>query len=447
MDISTITVKQGRRAIDSAKVRELANSMSEIGLINPITVTQDRVLITGAHRLEAAKLLGWTDIQATVSQLGGLRAELAEIDENLMRNELHYIDRGQAFKRRDELLTEAGMRRKDGRHPNYAESAQLKTTQDIADDLGVSRRVLLEEKQIATNILPEVQDAIKAADLPKRDALKIARLDHVEQMKVADKISDGAKTYKEARVLVRKESNKELSASSIGLELPKTVTLYEGDVFERINDIADASIDLLNTDPPYMVLDHDWDSFESLDDFMDFTERWIKAVMPKVKPTGRAYISFSALYQYEFYEVLKRNNFFGMNFGQTIVWHSKNNNKPFNRHIYRSAYDPIFYLYGKDAPDLNFTADTFGEMQNNVWTIALPQSNFNEGKLHPTQKPLELYRNIIMTGSKVGDTVLDCFAGSGTTAVVCNELGRNSILIERSQEYIGFIKGRINGQG
>ena len=446
MEINSITVKQGRRAIDSAKVRELANSMREIGLINPITVTQDRVLITGAHRLEAAKLLGWTEIEATVSELEGFKAELAEIDENLMRNELHYIDRGQAFKRRDELLTEAGMRRKDGRYPNPEMVSQL-TTQDIAAQVGVTARTVQQEKQIATNILPEVQDAIKAADLPKTDALKIARLDHDEQIKVAEKISEGAKTYKEARVLVRKDGNKELSESSIGLELPKTVTLYEGDIFEQITNIADASVDLLNTDPPYMVLDHDWDTFDSLDDFIGFTEKWLKAVMPKIKSTGRAYISFSALYQYEFYDVLKRNNFFGMNFGQTIVWHSKNNNKPFNRHIYRSAYDPIFYLYGKDAPDLNFTADTFGEMQNNVWTIALPQSNFHEGKLHPTQKPLELYRNIVMTGSKEGDTVLDCFAGSGTTAVVCNELGRKSILIERNQEYIGFIKGRINEQG
>ena len=448
MDINTITVKQGRRAVDDAKVRELAQSMSEIGLINPITVTRDRVLITGAHRLEAAKLLGWTDIKATVSELDGLRAELAEIDENLMRNELHYIDRGNSIKRRCEILELLGLKATGGRPTkNQSESDEFLTNKEIAGKMGVSETQFKIERQIATNILPEVQDAIKAADLPKTDALKIARLDHDEQIKVAEKISDGAKTYKEARVLVRKDGNKELSESSIGLELPKTVTLYEGDIFEQITNIADASVDLLNTDPPYMVLDHDWDTFDSLDDFIGFTEKWLKAVMPKIKSTGRAYISFSALYQYEFYDVLKRNNFFGMNFGQTIVWHSKNNNKPFNRHIYRSAYDPIFYLYGKDAPDLNFTADTFGEMQNNVWTIALPQSNFHEGKLHPTQKPLELYRNIVMTGSKEGDTVLDCFAGSGTTAVVCNELGRKSILIERNQEYIGFIKGRINEQG
>jgi ParB family chromosome partitioning protein len=444
MEINSITVKQGRRAIDSAKVRELANSMSEIGLINPITVTQDRVLITGAHRLEAAKLLGWTDIQATEVELDELLEGLHEIDENLIRNEMGFIDRGNAYKRRNDLLTTYGMKREVGRYSNSPDYGQLKTTQEIAKEMGVSKSKMLEEIQIATNILPEVQDAIKAADLPKTDALKIARLEPHEQIKIANQITNGAKTYKEARVQERKDANRDMSASSMGKELPSNITLYEGDVFEQIGNIKDSSVDLLNTDPPYMVLDHDWDTFKSLDDFMSFTERWLLAVMPKIKSTGRAYISFSGLYQYEFYDVLRHNNFFGMNYGQTIIWHAKNNNKPFNRHIYRSAYDPIFYLYGKDAPDLNFTADTFGEMQNNVWTIALPQSNFNEGKLHPTQKPLELYRNIVMTGSKEGDTVLDCFAGSGTTGVICNELKRDCILIERNPEYIGFIKGRVN---
>ncbi len=205
MEINSITVKAGRRTIDSAKVRELANSMNEIGLINPITVTQDRVLITGAHRLEAAKLLGWTEIQATVSQLDGLRAELAEIDENLMRNELHYIDRGNALKRRDELLTEEGLRATVGRPVNSADSAPLITTSDIADEMGVSKRALYVEKQIASNILPEVQETIKEVDLPKRDALKIARMEPEQQVKVAEKLNEGAKSFNDAQRLIRRE--------------------------------------------------------------------------------------------------------------------------------------------------------------------------------------------------------------------------------------------------
>ena len=122
----------------------------------------------------------------------------------------------------------------------------------------------------------------------------------------------------------------------------------------------------------------------------------------------------------------------------------RNNNKHSNRKLYRYSYEPIFYLYGKDAEPLNFTPDTYGEVQNTVWTIATPQSNFNEGKLHPAQKPIELLERIIKTGSKIGDKVLDPFAGSGTTGIVCEKLGRDYILIEKENKYIEIIKGRLN---
>ena len=205
MDINLITVKQGRRVVDDAKVRELAQSMSEIGLINPITVTQGKVLITGAHRLEAAKLLGWTDIQATEVELDELLEQLHEIDENLKRNELHYIDRGNAIKRRDELLTRFGMRAKRGRQNKTPESGDLKMTPEIAKEMGMSETQLYAEKQIATNVLPEVQQAIKDADLPKTDAIKIARLEPEEQLRVADRLNEGAKSYIDAKRLNRRE--------------------------------------------------------------------------------------------------------------------------------------------------------------------------------------------------------------------------------------------------
>lgn len=82
----------------------------------------------------------------------------------------------QAIKRRDELLTEAGLRAKGGRPENSPESGQLVTTAELAKDIGMSRTQLYAEKQIANNTSYEVQQAIKSADLPKNEALKIARL-------------------------------------------------------------------------------------------------------------------------------------------------------------------------------------------------------------------------------------------------------------------------------
>ena len=75
LPISEIKTRPGRREARVEDVREIANSISEIGLLNPITVDDNYTLIAGLHRLEAAKLLGWAEIECTVSGLRGLQAE------------------------------------------------------------------------------------------------------------------------------------------------------------------------------------------------------------------------------------------------------------------------------------------------------------------------------------------------------------------------------------
>lgn len=60
--ISEININPGRREATAESIEKLARSISEIGLLNPITIDQEHTLIAGLHRLEAAKLLGWTEI-------------------------------------------------------------------------------------------------------------------------------------------------------------------------------------------------------------------------------------------------------------------------------------------------------------------------------------------------------------------------------------------------
>lgn len=64
-------------------------------------------------------------------------------------------------------------------------------------------------------------------------------------------------------------------------------------------------------------------------------------------------------------------------------------------------------------------------------------------KSHPTQKPLKLIQQILLTASKKGDLVLDPFIGSGTTAVVAKALGRNWIGIEKEKKYVEIANNRI----
>ncbi len=91
-------------------VAELPKSISEIGLLNPITVLYKPSnndyhyeLIAGRHRLEFHKLLGRTEIEANIlppHKFNELHTELAEIDENLIRAELYYVDKGDLLYRR-----------------------------------------------------------------------------------------------------------------------------------------------------------------------------------------------------------------------------------------------------------------------------------------------------------------------------------------------------------
>ena len=99
--LDQIIVPRGRRKPDN--VEGLAESIREIGLLNPITVTKSLRLVAGGNRLAAYRFLGRPEIEAKVIDLDDLDAELAEIDENLMRNELTVLERGEQFLRRKQI--------------------------------------------------------------------------------------------------------------------------------------------------------------------------------------------------------------------------------------------------------------------------------------------------------------------------------------------------------
>lgn len=210
--VSEISTSDGRRKIDPNKVSELAQSIKNVGLINPITITADRQLVAGAHRLEAYRSLGKSEIPCVVFNGTDLQKELAEIDENLVRLELDPISIGELAIRRDEVLDALGQRAKVGDNQytktGGAESAvPPRVTADIASEVGLSPRVLLENKQLARDLTPKAKEAIRQTETPKRDALKLARMQPEEQDKLAEKLSSGeAKSLVDARRLVVKEN-------------------------------------------------------------------------------------------------------------------------------------------------------------------------------------------------------------------------------------------------
>ena len=201
--INDVVISSRKRKLNEDKVKELAESMNLLGQLEPITITKDNVLLAGWHRLEAAKLLGWDEIKAEVFEGNEIECELAEIDENLMRNDLTILEQGEHLARRQELIG-----RNVGRYAksNGSTVLPLKTTAEIAKDIGLSETSAQRRMQAARNIVPEVKEAIRNTEIANSTTqlLQLARLAPAEQIEVARNITDGVSSIADAVRQVKK---------------------------------------------------------------------------------------------------------------------------------------------------------------------------------------------------------------------------------------------------
>lgn len=212
--ISEIIVDEGRRPIDEKSVSQLMDSIRTIGLLNPITTTKDGHLIAGGHRLEAAKRLGWKEIECNVMEIFGLQAELAEIDENLVRHNLNHVEEGEQLLRRKEIYealypkTKAGaaqgegMKRSANRDLADLKSARLPKTfaEDTAEKMGITAHQVRRKIQIAQHLTPDTKKIVKENGISEISSLKLARINEPEKQKeVAERLArHEIKTVEEA---------------------------------------------------------------------------------------------------------------------------------------------------------------------------------------------------------------------------------------------------------
>lgn len=258
--VDKIQINKERREVDESKVEELAGSIKTIGLINPIIVKDlgdSYRLIAGMHRLESYKLLRLEEIEATVIDSSDEKLELIEIDENLIRNEIHFIDRGNYLNRREEILQRLGLRANRG-HNQYtkngtADSAVPLTTKDMAKEIGISQRKLYEEKQIAKDLIEEAKIVAKDKELTKEEVKRISKEEPDIQRKIIDKLVNGqAKNHREATLKIKRD-----------------------EVMEKIENkvMTNNSIDLYNTKNKYRIIyaDPPWSYGNNMPEY--FTEQ------------------------------------------------------------------------------------------------------------------------------------------------------------------------------
>ncbi len=212
--ISEVIIPDARkRELNEVRVHSLADSIEELGLLNPISVTPQRVLVAGWHRLEACRSLGWETIPANQINVDDLHRELAEIDENLVRYELSTLDRSEQLQRRMEIYEALHPETRQGTAGGKAggrgriASAESATAipafaDDTAAKTGRSARVIREEVQISEGLDEGTKRIVRGTPLADRktELLELARETEPEkQREMAQKVVSGeAKSVHEA---------------------------------------------------------------------------------------------------------------------------------------------------------------------------------------------------------------------------------------------------------
>ena len=221
ISITDIAIPARKRPLNVAYVAQLAESIRQVGMLHPITVTPAHVLISGRHRIEAIRHLGKPMITAEVTALDTLNVELAEIDENLIRNELTVLERGEHLQRCKVIYEalhpdtrNANIRGGPGRgHKMDADTAPvLSFAAQAATVMGSSKRAVQVDLQIAEKVADDVKDAIRATPLAdeKTELLALSRLPPEQQRVTVHSIMAGeSKNVKQAVYTQRRDAQVE----------------------------------------------------------------------------------------------------------------------------------------------------------------------------------------------------------------------------------------------
>lgn len=307
---------------------------------------------------------------------------------------------------------------------------------------------------------------------------------------------------KAKKLKILKKNNNAITDSDV-LYVSELIKLIKGDSLSKLDSIADKSIQLICIDPPYNIGKDTWDT---IDNYNDFMIEIIKKLETKLKDNGSFFMFHNNMETIsELMVSIKKNTKFI--FKQMIVWNKRfegSKKKGFmdgfvvkkEMHNFNKMAEYIlFYTFensyklkearkrlkinqitisqeiksrtggitgwysnletGKNMPTrdtikpiekhLNLKYEDIVPKFNNmrtdhsVWNYDMAK----RCKIHITPKPIDLLKNIIYHTTDEGDTVLDCFAGSGTMGYASLETNRKCILIEKEEKYCEYIKQKL----
>jgi site-specific DNA-methyltransferase (adenine-specific) len=228
------------------------------------------------------------------------------------------------------------------------------------------------------------------------------------------------------------EQNRAVVAQRSGAMLKEQIencTLFHADAFALMPTLGD--VDCIITDPPYNPRTHKGArSAKSLAaspiDFDSLTEAQFVEFCGNAVAQARRWVVMSCAWQHA--ALLEKA---GVPLVRLGIWHKPNGAPQFTGDRPGMGWEAIAILHREGKKHWN------GGGHHSVWVCNVEHGN------HPTQKPLKLVMDWVAKFTEPGETVLDPFAGSGTTGVACAKLGRKFIGIEKRKDYFDLACCRI----
>ena len=245
-----------------------------------------------------------------------------------------------------------------------------------------------------------------------------------------------------------------------------TDSILTGDCVKIMNALPAQSVECIFADPPYNLqlngelhrpnntrvdgVDNDWDQFESLKSYDEFTREWLVAARSLLKPDGSIWVIGSYHNIFRLGYILQDLGYWILN---DVIWRKSNPMPNFRGRRFTNAHETLIwaakskesrYFFNYDAmKSLNEDLQMRSDWYLPICTGSERLKDAKGSKAHPTQKPESLLYRVLMASTRKGDTVLDPFFGTGTTGAVAKQLGRHYIGIEKDKTYAAFAKERI----
>jgi site-specific DNA-methyltransferase (adenine-specific) len=246
-------------------------------------------------------------------------------------------------------------------------------------------------------------------------------------------------------------------------------TLFHGDCLKVLEKLPENSVDMIFSDPPYnlsnggftvhagrrvSVNKGNWDKSSGVKDDFLFHHEWIKACRRVLKPSGTIWVSgtYHSIYQCGF--ALQNQGFRILN---DISWFKPNASPNLSCRYFTASHESLIWAIKdkKARHTFNYEVMKNGNwdedfikkpnlQMRSVWAIGTPKTDEKKYGKHPTQKPLDLLRRIILASTEKGDLIVDPFSGSSTTGIAAVLNGRRFVGIDTEEDYLKLSIKRYN---